>query len=121
MDDPNCTAKAAKHAFATGETWFKFEQHFPDSRSIKSRRSQLLVFTIVTTVAAFRRRRCYRSSPSLLPLVAVAAAPLALGQVSSSPRFYCSPMPLPLLLGAALSKQLSLCASPRPYLSLLLT
>ncbi|RWV89637.1 hypothetical protein GW17_00048206 [Ensete ventricosum] len=64
--------------------------------------------------------RCF-SAPSLLPLVAVAAAPLALGQVSSSPRFYCSPMPLPLLLGAALSKQLSLCASPRPYLSLLLT
>ncbi|RRT73227.1 hypothetical protein B296_00019049 [Ensete ventricosum] len=52
-----------------------------------------LLFTAVTAVAGLHCRRC--SSPLLLSsLAAIAvAAALALGQISSSPRFYCSPLP----------------------------
>ncbi|RWV99143.1 hypothetical protein BHE74_00041237 [Ensete ventricosum] len=60
----------------------------------------LLLFVAVTTVASLHRHRC---SLLLLAAVAVAAAPLAatpiaLGQVSSLPRFYCFPLSLPLSL-----------------------
>ncbi|RWW76047.1 hypothetical protein BHE74_00015889, partial [Ensete ventricosum] len=47
----------------------------------------------LVAVAGLHCRRC-SSPPLLLPLatVVVAVAPLALGQVSSSPRFYYSPL-----------------------------
>ncbi|RRT45188.1 hypothetical protein B296_00039469 [Ensete ventricosum] len=59
------------------------------------------VFATVVVIASLHRRHYnhWSSPPSLLfGAIAAAVAPLALGQVSSSPRFYYSPLPLPLSL-----------------------
>ncbi|RWW84276.1 hypothetical protein BHE74_00007121 [Ensete ventricosum] len=79
----------------------------------------------LATVASLCRRHCSRwSSPSslLFAAVAVAAAPLALGQVSSSPRFYYSPLPASIAATLSLghlTRRPSLPSSAFPPLSLL--